>query len=78
MEPLHYEDLPKSVEECWELLGPENHGTAIQAFIENGADKNGDDLVKYKKTLLKQWTLKNIFENLCLPQYRVRMNFKQV
>ncbi len=53
MEPLHYEDLPKSVEECWELLGPENHGPAIQAFIENGADKNGDDLVKYKKTLLK-------------------------
>jgi hypothetical protein len=53
MEPLHYEDLPKSVEECWELLGPENHGPAIQAFTENGADKNRDDLVKYKKTLLK-------------------------
>jgi hypothetical protein len=33
MTPLHYDDLPKTVNECWELLGPENYPKAIAAFI---------------------------------------------
>ena len=53
MEPLHYDDLPKNSAECWELLGSANHADAITAFIEHGADKSGDDLTKFKKTLLK-------------------------
>lgn len=53
MEPLHYDDLPKNSAECWELLGPANHSDAIKAFIDHGADKSGDDLTKFKKTLLK-------------------------
>jgi hypothetical protein len=53
MEPLHYDDLPKNSAECWELLGPSNHPTAIQAFIEHGAEKSDDDLAKFKKTVLK-------------------------
>lgn len=53
MEPLHYDDLPKNSAECWELLGPANHSDAVKAFIDHGADKSGDDLTKFKKTLLK-------------------------
>jgi hypothetical protein len=53
MEPLHYDDLPKTSDECWDLLGPDNHGPAIQAFIDHGADKSGDELTRFKKTVLK-------------------------
>lgn len=53
MEPLHYDDLPKTSAECWELLGPDNHGPAIQAFIDHGADKSGDELIRFKKVVLK-------------------------
>lgn len=53
MEPLHYDDLPKNSAECWEILGPANHADAVKAFIDHGADKSGDDLTKFKKTLLK-------------------------
>ena len=53
MEPLHYDDLPKNSAECWALLGSANHAAAIQAFIEHGAEKNDDNLDKFKKTVLK-------------------------
>ena len=53
MEPLHYDDLPKTSAECWELLGPDNHGPAVQAFIDHGADKSGDELIRFKKVVLK-------------------------
>ena len=53
MTPLHYDDLPKTVNECWELLGPENHPKAIAAFIKNGHDKFDDELTKFKKIILK-------------------------
>ena len=53
MTPLHYDDLPKTVNECWELLGPENYPKAIAAFIKNGHDKFDDELTKFKKIILK-------------------------
>ena len=53
MEPLHYDDLPKTSGECWELIGTANHARAIQAFIEHGAEKSDDELIKFKKTVLK-------------------------
>jgi len=53
MTPLHYDDLPKTVNECWELLGLENQPDAILAFIKIGHEKNEKDLLKFKKTILK-------------------------
>jgi hypothetical protein len=53
MEPLHYEDLPKSTNECWELLGETNRQAAIKAFLVHGAERDDKDLPGFKKDVLK-------------------------
>ena len=53
MEPLHYDDLPKNIAECWELLGTANHPDAVKGFLQCGAERNEEDLLKFKKTVLK-------------------------
>ena len=53
MEPLHYDDLPKSTNECWELLGASNRQAAIKAFLSHGAERQDKDLTDFKKDVLK-------------------------
>jgi hypothetical protein len=53
MEPLHYDDLPKSINECWELLGASNRQAAITAFLSHGAERVDKDLPGFKKEVLK-------------------------
>jgi hypothetical protein len=53
MEPLHYDDLPKSINECWELLGASNRQAAIEAFLGHGAEREDKDLPSFKKEVLK-------------------------
>lgn len=53
MEPLHYDDLPKSTNECWELLGEANRQAAIKAFLDHGAERQDKDLPSFKKDVLK-------------------------
>jgi hypothetical protein len=48
MEPLHYDDLPKTSAECWEALGTANHSDAVKGFLQCGAERNEEDLLKFK------------------------------
>lgn len=53
MEPLHYDDLPKSSAECWELLGEADRRAAVKAFLTHGAEREDEDLLSFKKDVLK-------------------------
>ena len=53
MEPLHYDDLPKTSAECWELLGESNRRAAVKAFLIHGEEREDDDLPGFKKAVLK-------------------------
>jgi hypothetical protein len=53
MEPLHYDDLPKTSAECWELLSESDRRAAVKAFLTHGEEREDEDLPDFKKAVLK-------------------------
>jgi hypothetical protein len=53
MEPLHYDDLPKTSAECWELLSESDRRAAVKAFLVHGEEREDEDLPDFKKAVLK-------------------------
>jgi hypothetical protein len=53
MKPLHYDDLPKNINECWLLLGSNNYRNAIKGFILHGEETKEPDLIKFKSDVLR-------------------------
>jgi hypothetical protein len=60
MEPLHYDDLPKTSAECWELLSESDRRAAVKAFLIHGAEREDDDLLEFKKAVLKHSSIAQI------------------
>ena len=60
MEPLHYDDLPKNSAECWELLSESDQRAAVKAFLVHGAEREDDDLLEFKKAVLKHSSIAQI------------------
>ncbi len=53
MEPLHYDDLPKNSTECWSFLSESERRAAVKAFLVHGAEREDEDLLSFKKDVLK-------------------------
>ena len=60
MEPLHYDDLPKTSAECWDQLSESDQRAAVKAFLVHGAEREDDDLLEFKKAVLKHSSIAQI------------------